>query len=173
MEDACKPILNTGLRGVTVASTKISDVIGDKGKLIYRGFLAPDLASRASFEEIVHLLLFEKLPTKNELAALKQKLVAERHIPSGLIEALKTRPKESLPMDILQAAVALLANHDSAISDASHDATVRKALSLIAKLPTIMAAWERIRNGKAPVVPDPTLDHAANFLYMLFGKQPG
>lgn len=172
MEDACKPILNTGLRGVTVASTKISDVIGDQGKLIYRGFLAPDLASRASFEEIVHLLLFEKLPAKNELATLKQKLVAERHIPAALIEALKTRPKESLPMDILQAAVAMLANHDSAISDASHDATVRRALGLIAKLPTILAAWERIRNGKAPVAPDPNLDHAANFLYMLFGKKP-
>ncbi|MFZ1986360.1 MAG: citrate/2-methylcitrate synthase, partial [Desulfatitalea sp.] len=91
---------------------------------------------------------------------------------SGLIEALKTRPKESLPMDILQAVVAMLANHDSAISDASHDATVRKAIGLIAKLPTIMAAWERIRNDKAPVAPDPKLDHAANFLYMLFGKQP-
>jgi citrate synthase len=172
MEDACKPILNTGLRGVTVASTKISDVIGDQGKLIYRGFLAPDLASRASFEEIVHLLLFEKLPTKNELATLKQKLVAERQIPAALVEALKTRPKESLPMDILQAAVAMLANHDPAISDASHDATLRRALGLIAKLPTILAAWERIRNGKAPVAPDPNLDHAANFLYMLFGKKP-
>jgi citrate synthase len=172
MEDACKPILNTGLRGVTVASTKISDVIGDQGKLIYRGFLAPDLAARASYEEIVHLLLFEKLPTKNELATLKQKLVAERPIPEALIEALKTRPKESLPMDILQAAVAMLANHDREIGDASHEATVRKAIRLVAKLPTVLAAWERIRNGQTPVAPDPKLDHAANFLYMLFGKQP-
>jgi citrate synthase len=172
MEDACKPILNTGLRGVTVASTKISDVIGDKGKLIYRGYLAPDLAAKACYEEIVHLLLFEKLPNQAELTALKQQLAADRQIPAALIEALKTQPKMALPMDILQGAVALLANHDPEIGDASHAACVRKAIRLVAKMPTIVAAWERVRNGQAPVAPDPKLDHAANFLYMLFGKKP-
>jgi citrate synthase len=170
MEEDCKPTMNTGLRGVTVASTKISDVIGDQGKLIYRGYLVSDLAAKAGFEEIVHLMLFEKLPDKGELAALKQQLAGDRDIPAALIDALKTRPANALPMDILQAAVPMLANHDAEIDETSYEANVRMAIRLIAKLPTVLAVWERIRNGKAPVAPDPKLDHAANFLYMLFGK---
>lgn len=172
MEEECKPILNTGLRGVTVASTKISDVIGAQGKLIYRGYLASDLAARASFEEIVHLLLFEKLPNQTELADLKKQLVAARDIPPAVVAALQTRPVDALPMDILQATVAMLANHDKEANEKSRDAGIRKAIRLIAKLPTLLAAWERIRNDQAPVAPDPKLDHAANFLYMLFNKQP-
>jgi citrate synthase len=170
MEEECKPTLNTGLRGIIVASTKVSDVIGDKGKLIYRGYPVSELAGKTSFEEIVHLLLFEKLPDKNELAALKQQLAAERDIPTAVIDALKTRPADALPMDILQAAVPMLANHDAEISDASHEANVRMAIRLIAKLPTVLAAWERVRTDKKPVAPDREMDHAANFLYMLFGE---
>jgi citrate synthase len=172
MEEACQPAINTGLRGVTVASTKVSDVIGDEGKLIYRGYLVGDLAAGASFEEVIHLLLYEKLPDADELAWLRQQLIVERDIPSGLVAALQTRPVESLPMDILQAAVAMLANHDPDISDQSREATLRMGLRLIAKLPTVLAAWERIRNGKAPVAPNPELGHAANFLYMLFNQVP-
>jgi citrate synthase len=172
MEEECKPTINTGLRGITVASTKISDVIGAQGKLIYRGFLIGDLAEKASYEEVVHLLLYEKLPTADELARLKQRLVAERDIPPELIAALQTRPADSLPMDILQAATAMLANHDAEVTDQSKEATTRMGLRLIAKLPTVLAAWERIRSGKNPVAPDPSLDHAANFLYMLFGQAP-
>ena len=89
MEEACKPVLNTGLRGVTVASTKICDVIGDQGKLIYRGYLVPDLAGKTGFEEIIHLLIFEKLPNQKELENLKTMLAAERAIPDALIAALK------------------------------------------------------------------------------------
>ena len=164
MEEACAPPLNTGLRGVTVASTKISNVIGDQGKLIYRGYLVPDLAEKASYEEIVHLLLFEKLPNTQELAALKSKLAAERAIPDALIAALRTRPAGALPMDILQASVAMLANHDPDITDQSHEATLRMGLRLVANL-------ARIRDNKEPVAPDPALGHAANFLYMLTGQK--
>jgi citrate synthase len=170
--EECAPILNTGLRGVTIASTKVSDVIGDKGKLIYRGYLVQDLARQATFEEIVHLLLFEKLPDKNELAELKKQLVAERALPAQMIAALKTRPADAQPMDILQAAISMLANHDKdAARTTDHAAALRIAIRLIAQTPTIVAAWERIRNGKEPVAPNPHLDHAANFLYMLFGKE--
>ena len=172
MEEACKPVLNTGLRGVTIASTKISDVIGDQGKLIYRGYLVPDLAGKTSFEEVIHLLMFEKLPNHNELETLKSNLAAERGIPDALIAALKTRPANSLPMDILQASVAMLANHDADVTDTSREGSVRMGLRLIAKLATVLAAWERIRNGREPVAPDPELGHAANFLYMLFGRRP-
>jgi citrate synthase len=171
MEEACAPPLNTGLRGVTVASTKISNVIGDQGKLIYRGYLVPDLAEKSTYEEIVHLLLFEKLPNAQELEALKSKLATERAIPDALIAALRTRPAEALPMDVLQASVAMLANHDPDIADQSREATLRMGLRLVAKLATVLAAWARIRDNKAPVAPDPGLGHAANFLYMLTGQK--
>jgi citrate synthase len=170
--EECKPVANTGLRGVTIASTKISDVIGDQGKLIYRGYLVPDLAGKTSFEEIVHLLLFEKLPNKGELERLTARLASERAIPDALIAALKTRPANSLPMDILQAAAAMLANHDPDTTRNDLESTVRMGIRLIAKLTTVLAAWERIRNGKEPVAPDPGLSHAANFLYMLFDRRP-
>lgn len=170
--EECTPTVNTGLRGVTIASTKVSDVIGDEGKLIYRGYLVPELAEKASFEEIIHLLLYEKLPNSQELSELNAKLVAERSIPEELIAALKTRPADALPMDILQAAVAMLAHHDKDVTDQSREASLRMGIRLIAKLATVLAAWERIRNGKEPIAPDPELNHASNFLYMMFGEKP-
>jgi len=166
------PTPNTGLRGVTIASTKISDVDGAAGRLIYRGYLIQDLAENATFEEICHLLLYEKLPEEDELKDFKARLAAERDIPVELIAALKTRPKDAMPMDILQSGVAMLAHHDPDIQATSRDALLQKALKLIAKLPTILAAWDRIRNNNEPLAPNPQLDHAANFLYMLNGTVP-
>ena len=165
-------ILNTGLRGVTIANTRISDVDGNAGKLIYRGYLAKDLAESATFEEIAYLLLYEKLPNENELETFKHQLSAERQIPSEVIEVLKKLPKDSPPMDILQATVSMLAPYDPDIRDALKEAALRKAVRLIAKFSTIVAAWERIRNDREPVEPDPQLTHAANFLYMLTGNVP-
>lgn len=170
--DECKPILNTGLRGFTIASSRISDVDGDVGKIIYRGYLIQDLAQRASFEEVAHLLLYEKLPDKAELKDFKARLSAERRLPPEIIAALKTRPKDALPMDILQAGVALLAHHDPDVREYSRPAALRMAIRLIARFPTLMAAWDRIRNGQEPLAPDPELDQAANFLYMLQGQVP-
>ena len=173
MTEECKITMNTGLRGVTIASTRISDVDGDAGKLIYRGYLVKDLAENASFEEVVYLLLFERMPKTEELAAFKRELVKEMPIPPEVIAALKTRPRESLPMDVLQAGVAMLANHDPDTRiEGSRDAVQRMGIRLIAKMPTLLAAWDRIRNGHAPVPPSPDLGHAANSLYMLTGKIP-
>ncbi|MBW2539381.1 MAG: citrate (Si)-synthase [Deltaproteobacteria bacterium] len=165
-------IINKGLRGVTVASTKISDVDGQAGKLIYRGYLVQDLAERTSFEEIAHLLLFEKLPDEKELESFTARLKEARDIPREIIEALKTRPADSLPMDILQSSIPMIANHDSDIGNYSLEACQNRAVSLIAKFPGIIAAWERIRNGKDIVPPNVELGHAANFLYMLKGETP-
>jgi len=173
MEEVCTPVLNTGLRGVTVASTKISDVRGDEGKLIYRGYLVQDLAEKASFEEIVHLLLFEKMPNRSELHSITSELAGLRGIPDDLIAALKTRPRDALPMDILQAGVAMLAHHDpdSRIED-DREAALRMGLKLIARLSTILAAWDRIRKGKPVIPPAADLNHGANFLYMMSGNRP-
>jgi citrate synthase len=170
--DECKPILNTGLRGVTIASTKISDVRGEEGKLIYRGYLVQDLAESASFEEVTHLLLHERLPTASELADLKTQLASDMAIPEGVIKAMQTFPADALPMDVMQATAAILAQYDPEIRDQSHAATERMGMRLIAKLTTVLAAWERIRKGKAPVSPDPDLGQGANFLYMLTGERP-
>jgi citrate synthase len=170
--DECKVILNTGLRGVSIANTKISDVDGQKGKLVYRGYLAKDLAGKITFEELVHLLLFEKLPSADELRDINRQLTAERGIPDAVIAALKTRPADSLPMDILQAGVAMLANHDPDVRELSLETSLRMAIRLIAKMPTVLAAWGRIRGGKEPLAPRDDLGHAANFLYMLNDEVP-
>ncbi len=130
-------IINTGLRGVTVASTRISDVDGKKGRLIYRGFLVADLAERASFEEVVYLLLYEHLPDRKELAQFKDRLASERWISDSLVAALKTQPAEALPMDIVQAGVSFLANEDQDIKEQSKAASERMAVRLIAKFPVL------------------------------------
>ena len=170
--EECKPVLNTGLRGVVIADTRICEVDGANGRLIYRGYLVQDLAENATFEEVSYLLLYEKLPDKEELIEFKRQLAAERALPPEVIAAMKTRPKEALPMDVLQAVVPMLANHDPDIKDQSRDAVLRMATRLIAKFGTIIAAWHRIRNNLEPVEPSPDLDHAANFLYTLNGEVP-
>jgi citrate synthase len=170
--ETCKPVINTGLRGVTIASTKISDVNGAEGKLVYRGYLVKDLAGKASFEEIVHLLLFEQLPGRERLTDFKRQLADQRSVPGAILEAMKAMPKDALPMDVLQATVPMMAGYDPDIRNSDIDSTTRMAVRLIAKFPTIVAAWDRIRNGKSPIDPDPGLSQAANFLYMLTGDVP-
>ncbi|MGD8250934.1 MAG: citrate/2-methylcitrate synthase [Desulfobacterales bacterium] len=170
--EECTPTVNTGLRGVTVASTRISHVDGAAGKLIYRGYLVKDLAESASFEEVAYLLLHETLPGEKELEGFKAFLAAERPIPDGMVEALGTFPKTAHPMDVLQAAVSMLASYDQELEDRSRDANLRKASRLIAKFPTVMAAWERVRSGKPTVMPKSDLNQAANFLYCLTGEVP-
>ena len=170
--EACKPIVNTGLRGVTIASTKISDVNGAEGKLVYRGYQVKDLAGKISFEEVVSLLLFERLPSKNQLADIRRQIAGQRAIPDEILMVMKAMPKQALPMDVLQAAVPMLANHDPDVAGYDIDGAARMAIRLIAKFPTIVAAWDRIRNGKEPIAPDPELSQAANFLYMLNGEVP-
>ena len=172
MMEECTPTVNTGLRGVTVASTKISRVDGAAGKLIYRGYLVKDLAENASYEEVAHLLLYEHLPSAKELSAFKAFLAANRELPESVLNVLKCCAPETNPMDILQGIVALMAVGDPDLSDRNREASLRKAGRLIAKFPTIIAAWNRIRNNQAPVSPDPDLDHAANFLYMLNDEKP-
>lgn len=170
--EECKPILNTGLRGFKVASTKISDVDGNAGKLVYRGYLIKELAGKISFEEAAYLILYEKLPSQEELDRFNAMLVEQRQVAPELIASLESRPKDALPMDILQAGTAMLANHDPDAKELSLEAVNRMAIKLIAKFPIIVAAWERIRNNKKPVEPDPELGHSANFLYMLSGTVP-
>jgi citrate synthase len=170
--DESKAIMNTGLRGVTVASTRISDVDGAAGKLLYRGFLAKDLVGKSSFEEVVYLLLHEYLPGPEALDEFKSKIVSEVKLPKGVLKVLETIPKDALPMDVLQAAISLLAPYDPDIKEYSREAALRMAIRLVAKVSAVVATWERVRNNKKPIEPLPELSHSANFLYMLSGEIP-
>ena len=162
---------NIGLRNIEVADTRISSIDGEKGKLIYRGYDILDLTKKSNFEETAYLLLHDELPSRRQFDDFKQKLAAERTIPKRVQENMGNWRKDADPMDMLQAFVAALSGYyDEEFRD--KEASYGRAITLIAKVPTIVASWERIRNNKDLVHPDPELSHAANFLYMLTGKKP-
>jgi 2-methylcitrate synthase len=163
---------NIGLRNIEVADTKICSIDGENGKLIYRGYDILDLVKHSTFEETAYLLLFGELPAKEYLDDFRRRLVEARGLPEPMIRNLKNRPKRAQPMDILQSCVSELADYDLSIDDASKDAHLRRAVTLIAKIPTIVAAWNRVRNGHHVIDPLETGSHAANFLYMLRGVEP-
>ena len=162
---------NIGLRGIEVADTKISNIDGEKGKLIYRGFDILDLTKNSTFEETAYLLLYDQLPTKQQLDEFNAKLVEARYIPKQMQKNMGNWRKDADPMDMLQAFVSALAGYyDEEFSN--KDASYDKAINLIAKVPTIIASWQRIRNGLEILDPDSSLSHAANFLYMMSGEKP-
>ncbi len=162
---------NIGLRGIEVADTKISNIDGGKGKLIYRGFDILDLTKNSTFEETAYLLIYDNLPTKNQLNEFNTKLIEAREIPKQMQKNMENWRKDADPMDMLQAFVSALAGYyDEEFS--SKEASYDKAINLIAKVPTIIASWQRIRNGLEVINPDSSLSHAANFLYMMSGEKP-
>ncbi len=162
---------NIGLRGIEVADTKISNIDGKKGKLIYRGFDILDLTKNSTFEETAYLLLYDNLPTKQQLDEFNAKLIDARYIPKQMQKNMANWRKDADPMDMLQAFVSALAGYyDEEFSN--KEASYDKAINLIAKVPTIIASWQRIRNGLSIVDPDSSLSHAANFLYMMCGERP-
>jgi citrate synthase len=163
---------NIGLRGVTVADTKISHVDGENGILIYRGYRIEELAQSSTFEETAYLLHHDRLPTQDELRGFAKELIQARQVPEFVFDALRHLPKESLPMDVLQAAVPILATADPDLGDETREANMAKAIRLIARVPAIVAGWQRIREGKAPVGSNDTLSHAGNFLWQLTGIEP-
>ena len=162
---------NIGLRGIEVADTKISNIDGEKGRLIYRGYDILDLTKNSTFEETAYLLLYDKLPNKPQLDEFNSKLIEARYIPKQMQKNMANWRKDADPMDMLQAFVSALAGYyDEEFSN--KDASYDKAINLIAKVPTIVASWQRIRNGLKIPDPDSSLSHAANFLYMMTGEKP-
>lgn len=163
---------NIGLRGIAVADTKISYINGEQGVLIYRGYRIEDLAENSTFPETAYLLFYEALPTPEQLAAFDAELRAARALPDFIIESMKRWPRSAHPMDALQAAVPLLAMADPDLFDESRPANLRKALRLTARIPAVVAAWHRIRQGLEVLPPDDTLTHAGNFLWQTLGVKP-
>ena len=165
---------NIGLRNIEVADTKICSIDGENGKLIYRGFDILDLAYHSTYEESAFLLLFGELPSEAQLRDFKRRLEEARGLPEPLIRNLKNRPKRSQAMDVLQSCISELADYDLNIDDTSKEAHFRRAIILIAKIPAIVAAWNRLRSGQHVIDPveEREVSHAANFLHMLRGIEP-
>ena len=170
-ETAAKVEIRRGLKDVYFDRSKVCFIDGRAGELRYRGYSIHDLAPNSTFEETCYLLLKGELPTKGQLEAFTSELRNSRNLPKEIFEIIKTIQKAH-PMDVLRTAVSALAAFDPEVADNSPAATLRKAVRLTAQVPMIVAAHEQIRNGRAPIAPDASLGHAANFLYMLLGKRP-
>jgi citrate synthase len=169
-----KPVSTTGagLRDVVAAPSSICFIDGEKGTLNYGGYSIHELAEHSTFEEVVYLLWNGRLPKRRELDELNSALIANRKLPVELITLLKSFPRDVVPMDALRTAISALAFYDPERNDNSHEANRRKAIRLTAQLASVVAAIDRIRRGQLPLDPDPKLSHAANFLYLLNGKEP-
>jgi citrate synthase len=160
-----------GLEGVIAGESEICYIDGYAGVLSYRGYNIHTLAEHATFEEVVYLLWNGRLPTRGELDALKAELAANREIPKQVLDFLGTA-RQAVPMDVLRTAVSMLGLYDPLARDNSPAANQAKAKKLMAQTPTIVSAFDRIRNGKPQVADDPSLTLAGNFLYTLTGKRP-
>jgi len=165
-------VVKAGLEGIVATQSEISDVDGIQGRLIYRGYDIHDLAEHATFEEVIYLLWNGDLPNKNQLDELKRRLAADAALPAEVATLLKRIPRSANPMDMLRTAVSALSFYDPDGPEMSRDANTRKAARLVARFPTIVTTFHRLRNGLEPVQPRPDLSVAANFVYTLFGKDP-
>ncbi|MBI4609749.1 MAG: citrate synthase [Candidatus Rokubacteria bacterium] len=165
-------VTKAGLEDVVVSTSEICFIDGHQGRLLYRGFDIDDLVAQSTFEEVVYLLWHGALPSRKELDAHRRALTRARRLPPRLIAMLKALPRTTTPMEVLRTGVSALAAFDPDAGDNSREATLRKAVRLTAQMPTVVAAWDRIRRGKPLVAPDPRLNLAANCLYMMFGKKP-
>jgi citrate synthase len=161
-----------GLDGIIAAQTRLSDVRGEAGELVYAGYDINELAGKVSFEEVIHLLHWNHLPNKKELAELKATLAADRELPQGVVDILRLVPRDTPPMDVIRTAVSALGCFDPQRDDHSYDDERRKAMQLIARIPIITAYFHRIRQGKEVLPPKPELGEAANFLYLMDGEVP-
>ena len=168
------PVIAKGLEGIIANSTSLSDVLGKEGVLIYAGYDINELAGRATYEEVVHLLWHGALPNRTELDELKTKLRSERELPRGIIDFIKSAPPKANPMDVMRTAVSMLGLYDSGLSDedSRQDEDHRRAISITAKIGVIAAYFHRARQGlELPKVRD-DLGEAAHFLYLLNGTEP-
>lgn len=161
-----------GLEGVVASQTSLSLVDGVNSRLSYLGIPVHELVENSTFEEVAYLLWHQKLPSSSELAAFKKVFASQRDVPAAVIEILRKFPKTAHPMGVLRTAVSALGNFDATADTFVPEESQEKAFRLAAQLPTVIAAFHRIREGKDIVAPDASLSHAADFLRMMTGKAP-
>src|SRR5690242_9647718 len=161
-----------GLEGVVATTSSICYIDGDQGVLAYRGIDIHELADLSTFEETCYLLWSGRLPSRNELKETRDRLAEERKLDPAIVDLMRSVPMHVVPMDVLRTAVSALSFYDADERKNDHDANIRKAIRLTSQIAMIVAAYDRIRKGKAIVEPDRSLSHAANFLLMLNGEKP-
>ncbi|MCI0182105.1 MAG: citrate synthase [Acidibacillus sp.] len=162
-----------GLEDVVALSSEICFIDGDEGRLVYRGYDIHDLVKgSASFEEVVYLLWHGELPTKEQLSDFDKELRANRALNKEVLAALKMMPKDGNVMEMLRTLVSLAGLYDPDDQDNSYEGSIKKATRLVAQMSTMVASIERYRSGQEILLPNERLNHAANFLYMLQGKEP-
>ena len=167
--------LKRGLEGVVVTESGLSYIDGDVGRLIYRGYAIEELARQASYEETLYLLWHGELPDSEQLSTFSEEMAAARELSDGVVEVIENlAAADEEPMAALRTITSALAAYDpeadADVSDA--EANDRKSRRITAKMPTALAAFNRLRNGQQPVDPREDLSHAANFLYMLNDEEP-
>lgn len=167
------PYINRGLDGIVAFSTTKSFIDGQKGELIYAGYNIDTLAENATFEEVCFLLWHDRLPKQNELDALNKQLISERNLPEPVLNYIKSTNKAAEPMSVVRSAVSMLADFAPASSGDKEKDNLNFAIAMTAQMPTIIAAFDRVRNGKEVVAPLKEGSTAYNFLYMLNGERPG
>lgn len=161
-----------GLREIVAAQTRLSDIDGERGRLWYVGYEIEDLADNSTFEEVVHLLHELRLPTQAELDELMGFMLEEREPSRFIVDLMPTLAQQTSPMSMLRTSVSAASAYDPDGWDNSPEANRRKALRLVARTPTFLTMYHRLRTGQGVVPPDPKLPHVANFLYMLKGVEP-
>jgi citrate synthase len=163
--------VSRGLEGVIANSTALSDVLGDKGQLIYCGYDINELVGKVTYKEVIYLLWHKKLPNREELAAFLQELRSQRQLPGPVVDFLKTAPKDAEPMDVMRTAISMLGLYDADIGkEVTPEINRRRATSITAKIGVIAAYFHRARNGKSlPPVRD-DLTEAEHFLYLMYGE---
>jgi citrate synthase len=171
-EGTMSTVGKAGLEDVVVSTSEVCFIDGREGRLLYRGYDVDELVAKSTFEEVAFLLWHGHLPSKKELADHTKALTAGRKISPKVVAILKLLPKKTTPMEVLRTGVSALSSFDPDAADNSREASIRKAIRLTAQMPTLVAAWERIRRGKPVVAPNVRMNLAANFLYMMTGKKP-
>jgi citrate synthase len=161
-----------GLEGIVATTSSICWIDGEAGVLSYRGIDIHELATKSTFEETAYLLWFGRLPNRMELATFTKDLADARQLPGEVIDLLRSVPKTTSPMQVLRTAVSLLSVYDPDEADSSHAANVHKSFRLTAQIAMIVAFFDRIRKDKPLIEGDPSLSHAADFLWMLNGERP-
>jgi citrate synthase len=165
-------VIHKGLDNVYVKESKICFIDGEASKLFYRGYSIEDLAANSTFEETAYLLIYGSLPTRSQLESFEKRILSNRTLEPGLLQLIRSFPLTSDPMDVLRTAVSALALYDTQPTTEKMEERIDKALRILGKTPTIIAAFDRLRNRKEPIPPRSDLGHAADFLQMLTGKTP-
>jgi citrate synthase len=164
--------VKAGLEDIVVGQQDICFIDGDKGELIYRGYHIDELAPNASYEEVVYLLWHDKLPTKRNLADLNDRLVSRRTLNDDHLRLIRSMPQNARPMSVCRTGVSQIGLYDPEKLAFDIETSLLKADDILAKMPTIMATFARHRKGLRPIPAREDLSHAANFLWMLNGKEP-